>query len=440
MYTHSAGTRVKTQGAVTAVDGNKRGDLELVNYIGDGAQDLVLDFSMRHSRGGAAPRNWHRTRRSAAWGLLACIVACWPWCTVQQDCNRSLTDRRHAALSRFRSQVPQRCWSGLNWTDESVARILQPVRKENPPFSAFAVPIGEIRGLSYFLRDEYEMLGCRVPAVPVNDAGLLRLPETTTRLKIDVGLAFNAPHSQLWLEKIPGLAVFGFEPNLQAVSDILSGSNRGKIPSRSDFRRRASYLDTNFVGSTFFLFPVALGSQQGQVSFHATTGDPSHSSLLQPDPASHAYDVYPVPIVPLADLLSRIPWGFEGDPGVFPIVEHIKVDAQGHDVEILRGAGHYLRERVVCVTAEKTAGGYVQPGHEEQDLLDFMFHEGFYVLRDVGESYTFVNTNLTAWLEDVDCSGGDLFVLHGCLQDAFGNTHSCPDKKSSGQNRARPAM
>ena len=49
-----------TQGAVTAVDGNKRGDLELMGYIGDGAQDLVLDLSFRHYRGGAAPRNWHR--------------------------------------------------------------------------------------------------------------------------------------------------------------------------------------------------------------------------------------------------------------------------------------------------------------------------------------------------------------------------------------------
>ena len=32
----------------------------MVGYIGDGAQDLVLDLSFRHYRGGAAPRNWHR--------------------------------------------------------------------------------------------------------------------------------------------------------------------------------------------------------------------------------------------------------------------------------------------------------------------------------------------------------------------------------------------
>ena len=38
------GTKVKTQGAVTAVNGNKRGDLELESYISQKAQDLVLDL------------------------------------------------------------------------------------------------------------------------------------------------------------------------------------------------------------------------------------------------------------------------------------------------------------------------------------------------------------------------------------------------------------
>ena len=33
-----------TQGAVTAVNGNKRGDLELESYISQKAQDLVLDL------------------------------------------------------------------------------------------------------------------------------------------------------------------------------------------------------------------------------------------------------------------------------------------------------------------------------------------------------------------------------------------------------------
>ena len=54
------GTKVKTHGAVTAVDGNKRGNLELAGYISNGAQDLVLDLIFWHYRAGAAPINWHR--------------------------------------------------------------------------------------------------------------------------------------------------------------------------------------------------------------------------------------------------------------------------------------------------------------------------------------------------------------------------------------------
>ena len=47
-----------------------------MGYLGDGAQDLVLDFSMRHYRGGAAPRNWHRNETHRGLG-----AACW-YCSV----------------------------------------------------------------------------------------------------------------------------------------------------------------------------------------------------------------------------------------------------------------------------------------------------------------------------------------------------------------------
>ena len=77
------------------------------------------------------------------------------------------------------------------------------------------------------------------------------------------------------------------------------------------------------------------------------------------------------------------------------------------------------------VAQEEFAWGYVQSGHGAQDLVDFVFHEGFHMLRDVVESYTFFKTNLTDRAEDVDCSGGDLFVQQGCLQDVFGRSHSC---------------
>ena len=56
----STGSKVMTQREVTAVNGVKRGDLEIAGYISDGAQDLVLDLSFRHHCADAAPRKWHR--------------------------------------------------------------------------------------------------------------------------------------------------------------------------------------------------------------------------------------------------------------------------------------------------------------------------------------------------------------------------------------------
>ena len=268
-----------------------------------------------------------------------------------------------------------------------------------PSFTPFSVSVAEVDDLAPFLHRSYMLFGCEVPGVVLDERGLIRMPDTIKRLKIDVGLAFNAPNSELWLQKIPDLAVFGFEANLQAVAELLSGRNRAR-------GTRYVYLDRSHVGRRWFLFPVAVGSRRGHVKFFATDTDPGTSSVFEPDgswPQIKKHSEYVVPMLLLSDLLSRIPWGFEGDPGVFPIVEHIKTDVQGFDVEVLKGAGKYLSERVVCVTAEKSAPGY-KGGHTAQELLDFMWNQGFGLLQDVGDSFTFFNTNLTDWLPDVDCT------------------------------------
>ena len=268
-----------------------------------------------------------------------------------------------------------------------------------PSFTPFSVSVAEVDDLAPFLHRSYMLFGCEVPGVVLDERGLIRMPDTIKRLKIDVGLSFSAPNSELWLRKIPDLGVFGFEPNLQAVAEMLSSRNRAR-------GARYVYLDRSHVGSKWFLFPVAVGSRRGHVKFFATETDPGTSSVFEPDgswPHMKKYAEYIVPMLLLSDLLSRIPWGFEGDPGVFPIVEHIKTDVQGFDVEVLKGAGKYLSERVVCVTAEKSAPGY-KGGHTAQELLDFMWNQGFGLLEDVGDSFTFFNTNLTDWLPDVDCT------------------------------------
>jgi hypothetical protein len=224
--------------------------------------------------------------------------------------------------------------------------------RDELPRRAFSRPLGEI-DLVYFLRREFELFGCRLPGIAVDpETGVLQLPREVKRIKIDVGLAFNAPNSQIWFQRSRGsagevgggldggeavggeerwegrgggeLLVFGVEPNLEAVGELISGRNR----------RRGSghvYLDPAHVGVRWFLLPLALGSSSRLQTLYATSVDPGMSSLHKPDgsyePATH-YSTYSVPVVRLADLFALLPWGDEEETGRVAVVEHLKIDAQ----------------------------------------------------------------------------------------------------------------
>jgi len=74
----------------------------------------------------------------------------------------------------------------------------------------------------------------------------------------------------------------------------------------------------------------------------------------------------------------------------------------GSEVEILKGAGLWLRQRVVCVTAEMQAFGY-DGGHAAHELQEYMLTQEFVVWDQTGGDYLFVNTELMAWLPHSDC-------------------------------------
>ena len=68
----------------------------------------------------------------------------------------------------------------------------------------------------------------------------------------------------------------------------------------------------------------------------------------------------------------RFPWD------TVAYIDYIKIDAQGSDLNILKGAGDYLRERVVYVTAEPD--GYQYHGANEcnvQNIQTYMESQNF---------------------------------------------------------------
>ena len=54
----------------------------------------------------------------------------------------------------------------------------------------------------------------------------------------------------------------------------------------------------------------------------------------------------------------------------------LKIDAQGHDLEIIKGARHWLSKRVVWIQPELVVTGYADQ-HGEHELRDFITSLGF---------------------------------------------------------------
>jgi FkbM family methyltransferase len=166
------------------------------------------------------------------------------------------------------------------------------------------------------------------------------IPEYITNIKIDIGLSYNAPQSGVWLDKEPNLLVFGFEPNPECVQSILS-KNIVKRQIYHDDPIKSEYIDTRF-----FLFPFALSNiiEPSSMKFYSMQQDCGTSSLFKP--TWGLWNEIDVPVYSLKHFFDIFNWDR------FPYIDYIKIDAQGGDLDILKGAGDYLKERVVYITAE----------------------------------------------------------------------------------------
>ena len=178
----------------------------------------------------------------------------------------------------------------------------------------------------------------------------INFDDSFKRVKIDVGLSYNAPQSRVWLDNDNDLCVFGFEPNPECVNTILSKN----IVKKCDIHSEP--IKNEDIGKRFFLIPVALGNvdEPSNLDFYCMERDCGTSSLLKPNQnyLGDIKEVIKVPVYSLKHFFDVFPWD------KFEYIEYIKIDAQGLDLEILKGAGDYLKERVVYITAEPESNQY----------------------------------------------------------------------------------
>jgi FkbM family methyltransferase len=141
---------------------------------------------------------------------------------------------------------------------------------------------------------------------------------------IDVGVQ-GGPHP-CWKHLKDKVRVYGFDAIPEVVEELNAQNQTNEI-----------------------YFALALGDEEGTRDFHVRSDGSSYygSSLYEmPSEVGQSVLLSTVPITRLDTLFAK---------GVIPLADHIKVDCDGHDPEVIRGAQRYLAQSNVVSVIVETA-------------------------------------------------------------------------------------
>jgi FkbM family methyltransferase len=212
------------------------------------------------------------------------------------------------------------------------------------------------------------------------------IPIDFTRVSIDVGMAFNAPNSSEWV-KNPSMYVLGFEPNPTNLQYLHLPHDKITPPPNYPYDMPTYWLDSKYIGSQVQIFPFALSYDMGSTDFYCTTNDPGTSSMYKPLRFGVETKVT-VKKRTLSSILAWFPWDR------IPYLDHLKIDAQGHDFEILLGSLSYL-DRIAYINVEMYALNQYEGVDNKFPFIHALLEsQGFIAYNSEGGNCSYVNKNL----------------------------------------------
>jgi Glycosyl transferase family 11/Methyltransferase FkbM domain len=255
--------------------------------------------------------------------------------------------------------------------------------------NAYITDMGDMLGTYPSLREILLEQG-----VPFSN-GKIVIPEWVNSVKIDVGLRYDAPHIQNWITQNERCLVFGFEANKRAIDYMFATPEERQNICIDDYfmppDHRWTCLDYSQIGKRCYILPVALDlvDEPQLKTFYIVKRTPTSGedccSLLRPvqefcsDPETTQVMVYP-----LSHFMNLFP------PDT--IIDYIKTDVQGKDLDVIKSAGDFIR-RVIYVTVEENTHQY--EGSETNTLqvvAAYLQTKGFiHVQHPNTQDYTFLN-------------------------------------------------
>lgn len=173
----------------------------------------------------------------------------------------------------------------------------------------------------------------------LDENGKIYLPDFCERVLFDIGTSYNAPHSQVWTKETKDVCVFAFEPNPFNIECL----NEGRWLKSS--WQHPLQLNPEVLDEKVFLINAALlDGNPKYVDFYCAEEDPGTSSVYEPTYIKVSEKIK-VPAIRLKDFFDVFPWG------KISFIEHIKIDAQSADFDIVKGMGEYIK-KVLYLTVE----------------------------------------------------------------------------------------
>ena len=288
----------------------------------------------------------------------------------------------------------------------------------------------------------------------LDENGNFKFPDCVKKIRIDVGLSNEAYHSCEWLLNNEDIAVIGVEANPKCQQNLLLGNtansyihtlclegericrfvgyisevylkknllnldltqpeNQQMIPSgcieisgfnpfiigralivMGVFRMFPVFEEIKEIKDKYTLITAAADNvQEDQIeikSFYSTPKDLGTSSLIKEVltqfPEKGEFEEVKVNCISLDTLLNHIPWDR------FEVIECIKIDAEGKDLDILKGCKKYLHKVVFFkVEAFEITDENICTYNKNNEIIEFLEENNFKLVAKEPGDYQFIN-------------------------------------------------
>ena len=239
----------------------------------------------------------------------------------------------------------------------------------------------------------------------LDDKSNYLIPDNQKYIKIDVGLAGEAPNSAIWLSETTDRFVIGVEPlayHWKMIKNFESSNSKRPYPYNFPIvqleegvvklnKQNICEINDRFIGIECAIDNVSEPTTRTFYQMDRTGGASGSSSLLKPT-SSHPHFIeeeMTVPVLSLESILDHVDWVR------FPFIEHIKVDCEGHDLEVVKSIGKYL-DKIVFITVEmsNSNSGHWEDSTKHEDVYSFMSDNNFAKAEMMGADITFINKEL----------------------------------------------